>query len=129
MSEWYIYIKITSKVTAPLLDAYHQMLDINVESQGYNHYVINHAQTTLANSDQLAHEPNIVPPLFPTATLLSPELWAILEAMHVQEASSHIGSRLSNLDNVLSTTPFSISDLHFVYSNNKGECGAFVALP
>jgi hypothetical protein len=113
MSERYIYIKIASKLTAPLIDAYHQMLDINVKSQGCNHYVIDHAQTTLADSDQLAREPNIVPPLSPNATLLSPESRAILEAMHVQEAPSHIGSRLSNLDTVISVTPFSISDSAF----------------
>jgi hypothetical protein len=113
MSERYIYIKIASKLTAPLIDAYHQMLDINVKSQGCNHYVIDHAQTTLADSDQLAREPNIVPPSSPNATLLSPESRAILEAMHVQEAPSHIGSRLSNLDTVISVTPFSISDSAF----------------
>jgi hypothetical protein len=33
--------------------------------------------------------------------------------MHVQEAPSHIGSRLSNLDTVISITPFSISDSAF----------------
>jgi hypothetical protein len=32
MSERYIYIKIASKLTAPLIDAYNQMLDINVKS-------------------------------------------------------------------------------------------------
>jgi hypothetical protein len=89
------------------------MLDINVKLQGCNHYVIDHAQNTLADSDQLAREPNIVPLLFWTATLLSPESRAILEAMHVQEASSHIRSRLSHLDTVISTTPFSISDSAF----------------
>jgi hypothetical protein len=71
MSERFIYIKIASKLTAPLIETYYQMLDINVKSQGCNHYVIDHAQTTLADSDQLAHEPNIVPLLFPTATVLS----------------------------------------------------------
>jgi hypothetical protein len=89
------------------------MLHINVKSQGFNHYEINHAQTTLADSDQLAREPNIVPPLSLNATLLSPESRAFLEAMHVQETPSHIGSILSNLDTVISTTPFSISDSAF----------------
>jgi hypothetical protein len=87
MSERYIYIKLASKLTAPLIEAYYQMLDINVESQGCSHYAIDHAQTTLADSDQLAHEPIIVPLLSLTATLLSPQSRAILEAMHVQLAS------------------------------------------
>jgi hypothetical protein len=74
MSERYVYIKIAIKLAAPLFDAYHQMLDINVKSQGCNNYVIDHAQTTLADSDQVAREPNIVPPLSPNTTLLSPQI-------------------------------------------------------
>jgi hypothetical protein len=107
MSKRYVYIKIGSKLTAPLIDAYNQMMDINVKLQGCNHYAIDHAQTNLADSNQLAREQNILPPLSPTAILISPESRAILKAMHVQEASSHVGSRLCN---------------------NKGECGALVAL-
>jgi hypothetical protein len=75
---------IAFKLTAPLIDAYHRMLDINVKSQGCSHYAIAYAQTTLADSDQITYEPNIVPPLSPTATLLSPQLRVISEAMHVQ---------------------------------------------
>jgi hypothetical protein len=113
ISEQYIYIEITSKLTSFLMDAYYQMLDINVKSQCCSHYAIDHAPTTLADSDQLAHEPNIAPPLSPTAKLLSPQSRAILEAMHVQEASSLIGSRLSHLNTVISTTLVSISDSAF----------------
>jgi hypothetical protein len=80
ITEGNIYIKVASKLTAPLIDAYQQMLDINVKSQGCNPYVIDHAQTTLADSDQFACELNIVLPLFQNATLLSPESRAILES-------------------------------------------------
>jgi hypothetical protein len=114
-SEQYIYIKITSKLTAPLIDTYHQMLDISVKSQGCRHYVIDHVQTILADSDQLTHELNIAPLLSPTNTLLSPESRGILEAMHIQEASSHIKSRLSHLDTVIYTLHSPLAILHYVY--------------
>jgi hypothetical protein len=44
MSEQYIYMKIASKVTALLIDAYFQMLDINLNSQDCSHYATYHAK-------------------------------------------------------------------------------------
>jgi hypothetical protein len=122
MTERYDYIEIASKLTAPLINAYHQMVDINIQSQGNIHHSLDHAHTIPANNEQDASETDITTPLPPSATMLSAELRATMEAMHVQEPPTHTGSRLSNLDSVRSITSFSMSDAAFCL---QGADGAF----
>ena len=84
MTERYDYIEIASKLTAPLINAYHQMVDTNIKSQGNNHHSLDHAHTIPANNEQDASETDITTPLPPSATMLSAELRATIEVMHVQ---------------------------------------------
>ena len=113
MSERYRYIKLAAQLTAPLIDAYHQLVDITVTYQGRLHHAADDRNIHFTTSAQHGPEHDITTPLPPSVTALSAETRATLEAMHVQEDHSHCGSRLSNLDSVRSTTPFSLSDSAF----------------
>jgi hypothetical protein len=101
MSQRREYIKIVKKLTAPLIDAYHTIQNIQV------HHTHTHTHI---------HDPTAITPHVPIPS----NLRHILESTFIQDDRLSTTSHLNSLDHIASHDAFHLSDAGFAYQTPDG---------